>query len=113
MAYRIVAGIVAVLVSTAAAAQDKKVERAWKAKCASCHGVDGAGQTETGKQMGIGDMTTAAFQKDFTDQKIRERIENGVVREKNGKQQEMKAFREVLKPEEIDGLIAYVKALKK
>ena len=109
----IAAGIVAALVSTASSAQDKKIERVWKAKCSSCHGVDGTGQTETGKTMGIGDMTSAAFQKDLTDASMRERIENGVVREKNGKQQEMKAFREVLKPEEIDGLIAWVKALKK
>jgi cytochrome c553 len=41
---------------------DKKLERAWKAKCASCHGQAGKGDTEKGQQMKIADMTTAEFQ---------------------------------------------------
>ena len=106
--------VIAVLLAAAPAlAQDKKTERLWKMKCASCHGVDGAGKTETGAAMGIGDMTSAAFLKDLTDDKMRATIENGFTRKKNGKEQEMKAFKESLKPEEIDGLVGWVKALRK
>jgi cytochrome c len=42
---------------------DKKIERTWKAKCAACHGADGKGQTEQGKQLGILDYTAPAWQK--------------------------------------------------
>jgi len=40
-----------------------KTERTWQAKCASCHGDDGKGQTAKGKEMGVRDMTTAEYQK--------------------------------------------------
>ena len=101
-----------VLISLPAMADvDKKVERLWKAKCASCHGADGKGQTETGKTMGMGDMTNAAFFKDLTDEKIRATISEGFNRTKNGKQKEMKAFKESLEAEQIDGLVAWVKSL--
>src|SRR3954465_4773377 len=36
---------------------DPKAARAWKAKCASCHGADGAGQTDQGKKLKVDDMT--------------------------------------------------------
>ena len=52
------------LLSATALAQevDKKAERAWKAKCASCHGQTGKGDTDKGKELKIVDMTTPAFQ---------------------------------------------------
>ena len=60
-----------------ASAADKKTERLWKSKCASCHGADGKGDTDQGKEMGIGDVTTAAWQKQFTDQQIKDVIAKG------------------------------------
>ncbi len=102
----------AVAPSTASAA-DKKAERLWKSKCSSCHGIDGKGKTEMGAKMGIGDMTTAEFQKDLTDAKIKATIENGITREKNGKKQEMTSFKDDLSPEEITALVGWVKAFKK
>ncbi len=100
-------------VPATASAADKKIEKLWKTKCASCHGVDGKGETDTGKEMAVGDMTSAAFWKDLTDAKIKDTINAGLKREKNGKQQEMKPFKAALKPEEIDGLVEVVKGFKK
>jgi len=92
---------------------DKKTIRTWKAKCASCHGEDGKGATEQGKKMGVRDMTSAEFAKDATDAKMKDAITNGIKRTKDGKTQEMEPYKDKLKPEEIDNLVAYVKSLKK
>ncbi len=101
-------------VSVASAGEpDKKTVRTWKAKCASCHGNEGKGDTEKGKKMGIRDYTTAAFQSELTDAKMKEGIEKGVKREKDGKKQEMDPFKDKLKAEEIDALVAYIRAMKK
>lgn len=102
------------LVSAPASAEvDKKILRTWKAKCASCHGEDGKGATEQGKKMGVRDMTSAEFWKDLTDAKMKDAIANGIKQTKNGKAQEMEPYKDKIKPEDIDALIAYVKSLKK
>jgi cytochrome c6 len=109
----LIAALVAALIPLAARAEaDKKTERLWKAKCASCHGADGKADTEQGKNMAIGDFTAAAWQKGHTDAQIKVAINDGVKREKNGKQQEMDPFKEKLTPEQVDQLTAYVQSLK-
>lgn len=90
---------------------DKKTERTWKAKCASCHGADGKGQTEKGKQMKVSDMSTPAYQKKVTDEDIKKAINDGVNREKDGVKQEMDAYKDSLKPEQVDALVTYIRAL--
>ncbi len=106
--------LVGALVSAPASADvDKKILRTWKAKCASCHGEDGKGATDQGKKMGVRDMTSAEFWKDLNDAKMKDAITNGIKQTKNGKTQEMEPYKDKLKPEDIDGLIAYVKTLKK
>ncbi len=62
--------------------------------------------------MGVGDMTSATWQKEFTDDKMKTAIMDGFKREKNGKNQEMKGMKEKLKPEEVDALIAFIRTLK-
>lgn len=103
------------LVSAPAHAEvDKKILRTWKAKCASCHGEDGKGATEQGKKMSVRDLTAAETQKDLTDAKMKDVIANGIKQKsKDGKTQEMEPYKDKLKPEDIDGLVAYVKTLKK
>jgi len=97
----------------ASAEVDKKILRTWKAKCASCHGEDGKGATEQGKKMGVRDMTSGDFWKDLTDAKMKDAIANGLKQTKNGKVQEMEAYKEKIKPEDIDALVTYVKIFKK
>jgi mono/diheme cytochrome c family protein len=108
--------LMAILMAPAAAwadAPNPQIERTWKAKCASCHGADGKGQTEQGKKAAVGDMTSADWQKKFTDDQLKAAINDGLKRDKNGVKQEMEAYKGKLRPDQIDGLVAYVRGLKK
>jgi mono/diheme cytochrome c family protein len=113
---RLVASMMAasLLLSATAMAQvdPKKVERAWKAKCSSCHGAAGKADTEKGQQMKIVDMTTAEFQAKKDDE-LKKAILNGVKTEKGGVKKEMDPFKDDLTPEQVDGLISHVRAFKK
>ena len=88
---------------------DKKTERTWKAKCASCHGADGKAQTDSGKKAGIPDYTTADFQKSKTDAQLKEAIANGV----KGAKGEMEGYKDKLDGAQIDQLVAYIRSLAK
>jgi cytochrome c len=112
---RFVASIVGgslLLSGLALADVDKKTERLWKAKCASCHGQEGKGDTEKGQQMKIGDMTSAAYQAK-TDDELKTAILNGVHTEKGGAKQDMNGFKDDLTPDQVNALIAYIRTLKK
>lgn len=95
----------------AAGAPDKKTERLWKSKCASCHGADGKGDTEQGKKMKIGNMTTAGYQKSVTDDQLKNAILTGVKTEKDGVKKEMDGFKDDLTPEQVDALVQFIRAL--
>jgi mono/diheme cytochrome c family protein len=97
----------------AAQAADPQTERLWKSKCAGCHGPDGKGQTEQGKKMAVSDMTTAAWQAQFDDAKLKAAIADGLKRDKGGVHQEMDAYKTKLRPDQIDALVAYLRSLKK
>ena len=92
---------------------DKKTERTWKGKCASCHGADGKGQTDQGVKMGIADYSTPAWQKAHDDAGMKKAISGGVKLEKDGKKQEMDSYQDKLSPEQVDQLVAYVRTLAK
>lgn len=81
----------------------------WKAKCSTCHGVDGKGQTTMGKKLQVKDLTAADTWKDLTDAKIETAINEGIKRD--GKQV-MQPFKDKLKAEEIAALVAHVKSFK-
>lgn len=76
----------------------------FKAKCASCHGADGKGDTAIGKNMKVKDLSSDEVQKqsdaDFT-----------TVIEKGKKP--MPGYEGKLTKEQIDGLVKYVRSLKK
>jgi cytochrome c6 len=74
----------------------------FKTKCAACHGADGTGSA-MGKKMGAHDFTTDEVQK-MSDAELTDIIING----KN----KMPKYSS-LKPEEIKGLVAYIRTLKK
>jgi mono/diheme cytochrome c family protein len=85
-----------------------KTERTWQAKCASCHGDDGKGQTAKGKEMGVRDMTSADYQK-ASDADFQKAIEEGVDKTVDGKKQKMDPYKDKLKPEQIAELVKYIR----
>jgi mono/diheme cytochrome c family protein len=85
---------------------DKKTERTWKAKCASCHGGDGAGKTEQGAKLGVKDYQSADWQKSKTDDQIRAAIETGVP-------DKMDPYKDTLDAEQIGKLIELLRSFGK
>ncbi len=69
----------------------------YKSKCAMCHGADG-------KKAAGHDLSSAAVQKE-SDADL-----NAVIT--NGKPPKMPKYGDKLKPEEIQGLVAYIRTLK-
>jgi mono/diheme cytochrome c family protein len=83
----------------------------WAQKCAACHGKDGRGDTRMGKKLDIKDYTDAKVQSAFTDDKAVQTIKEGFKDDK-GKEL-MKGYKDAFSDDEIKGLVAYVRALKK
>jgi cytochrome c551 len=75
----------------------------YKAKCAMCHGADGAGQTPTGKSMKVGDLRSADVQK-MSDKDLTALITDG-----KGK---MPAYKGKLSAAEITALVGLIRKLK-
>jgi mono/diheme cytochrome c family protein len=73
--------------------------------CASCHGKDGRARTLKGKLKHARDFTDPTWQGRVGDERLFNSIMNG-----KGK---MPAFSKKLSEQEIDSLVAYVRALKK
>jgi cytochrome c6 len=90
------------VLSSSAQAQSAS-ETLYKSKCAMCHGADGAGSA-TGKTMGAHDFTTAEVQ-GMSDAELSTIITNGKNR--------MPAYGKSLKADDIKGLVAYIRTLKK
>jgi mono/diheme cytochrome c family protein len=109
---RLVFLFAAVALSSSSFSADKKIERLWKAKCASCHGKEGKGDTEKGQKMKVPDFTSAEFQQKKSDEDIKKQITNGVKTEKDGIKKEMDAFGEEIKGETLDQVVAYIRGLK-
>ncbi|EPX60484.1 cytochrome c family protein [Cystobacter fuscus DSM 2262] len=96
------------LAATAAQAQEDTVAETWTAKCKSCHGPDGKGQTQMGKKEAIQDLSLPSWQKSWTDARIRE-----VIAEGSRDNKKMKAYKDKLTPQQIDALVAYVRGFQK
>jgi cytochrome c6 len=76
----------------------------YKAKCASCHGPDGAGATAIGKAMKVRDLRSAEVQKQ-SDTDLQKVISDG-----KGK---MPAYKDKLSVADISSLVAYIRGLAK
>ncbi len=76
----------------------------FKAKCAACHGANGAGDTTMGKNLKIRDLGSADVQKQ-SDAELDTAIAKG-----KGK---MPAYDGKLTKEQIEGLVKYIRTLKK
>lgn len=96
-----------VALSLATSAQAEDVADVWKAKCKSCHGEDGKAKTKMGEKEKIADLSLPEWQKNHSDEKIRDVIAHGS--KDNAK---MKAFKDKLTPEQIDALVKYVRGLQ-
>ncbi|MGA9981080.1 MAG: cytochrome c [Candidatus Sulfotelmatobacter sp.] len=92
----------AAVLSLSLPARAQSASDLFKSKCAACHGADGTGSA-MGKKMGAHDFTTAEVQ-GMTDAQLTDTITNG----KN----KMPKYGS-LKPEDIKGLVAYIRTLKK
>jgi cytochrome c6 len=89
--------------SSTARAQDE-TEKVYKAKCAVCHGPDGSSETPTAKKLGAKDLRSPEVQGQSDAQ-----LEEAITKGKN----KMPAYAGKLKPEEIKGLVAYIRELAK
>jgi cytochrome c6 len=75
----------------------------YKAKCASCHGPDGKGETAVGKSMKLKSLGAADVQK-TSDADLTKVIADG-----KGK---MPAYKTKLSADEIKALVTYIRTLK-
>ena len=98
-----VAGFGFVAATSARAAEAKEN---WGRSCAVCHGGDGKGKASLHTK----DYTGAAAQGEVTDEAAFKAIKEGF---KPAKGPAMKAFGDKLSDDEIRGLVAYVRGLKK
>jgi mono/diheme cytochrome c family protein len=92
----------AVVLSLPLSVHGQDASTLFKSKCAACHGADGSGSS-MGKKMGAHDFTSADVQK-MSDAELTDIITNG----KN----KMPKYAS-LTPEEVKGLVAYIRTLKK
>jgi cytochrome c553 len=101
---------VLLFLGSAYAAFAATAQTTWDDQCAKCHGADGKGETKMGKKLSIRDFTDAKVQADFTDEQAFKAIKEGLT-DKNGKTS-MKAI-EGLSDEDMKGMVAFVRTLKK
>ena len=94
----------AILAPAPAAAEDPA--KIFAKSCAPCHGKEGTPNAMFLKQ-GVRDFKDAAWQKSATDAQIQKSIREG----KKGTM--MASFEKQFSPEEIEGLVAYVRKLGK
>lgn len=92
----------AIWFSPKALAQQASASQLFSENCAVCHGLNGRGAV---KMPNIPDFTDPAFHKSRTDEQLIESVTNGKGL--------MTPFGDVLKPEEIRSLVAYVRSFSK
>jgi mono/diheme cytochrome c family protein len=99
-----IAGLtLAVVLGSGPAKGDDKSASLYKAKCAVCHGPSGKGDSPAGKSMGA---------ESFSDPKVAGKSDvqwKDVIEKGKNK---MPAYGKSLKPDEIQGLVAYIRSLK-
>jgi mono/diheme cytochrome c family protein len=99
-----VCALAAAVMLCAPAKADEKSAALYKQKCAACHGVDGKGETATGKAMKVHSFADPEVAK-MSDDELAGAIEKG-----KGK---MPAYGKSLKPDEIKAIVTYVRSLAK
>jgi cytochrome c6 len=99
----VLTALAVVLFISAPAFAQGAAEATYKAKCASCHAADGSGSA-VGKKMGTHDFGGAEVQK-MSDAELSDITAKG----KN----KMPGYEKTLKADDVKGLVAYIRTLKK
>jgi len=94
---------IAFAMSVSAFAADATAD-VYKSKCASCHGADGKGDTPAGKNMKVKDLASEDVQKQ-SDADLAGVIEKG--------KKPMPGYEGKLTKDQIDGLVKWIRSLKK
>jgi len=95
--------LAAVVFLSAPVKADNTAEATYKAKCASCHGPDGKGETSMGKMMKAGDFASPDVQK-MSDADLTDATAKG-----KGKMPPFKA----LTADQVKDLVGYIRAFGK
>lgn len=98
-----------VLALAAPAAADEATVKLFKAQCATCHGLDGKGQTTAGKKVGVKSWADPKTLKALSDAEVDKAIRTG----KNGDdgKELMPSFAK-LSDEKIKALAAYIRTFQ-
>lgn len=92
-----------------ALAQDATTVKLFKAQCATCHGVDGRGQTTAGKKVGTKDWADPKVLKAMSDDDVMKAIHTG---KKGDDGKELMPSFAKLGDDKIKALIAYIRTLQ-
>lgn len=84
---------------------DKSAREIYAQNCARCHGADGRGDTESGREKDVPDIADKGLQQRWSDKRIAAKIAGGG----DG----MPAFGKKLSAAQIQTLVRYVRALGK
>ncbi|HYG24094.1 MAG TPA: cytochrome c [Verrucomicrobiae bacterium] len=103
----LIAGLLCVSLLNSSAADGKEV---WTKSCAKCHGAEGKGETKMGQKLGVKDYSSASVQDALTDAAAVKAVKEGFA-DKDGKVV-MKPS-EGLSDDEVKGVVAYLRTLKK
>lgn len=98
-----VAVLVVVMAFTVPARAQDTPEALYKAKCAMCHGPDGAGSA-VGKKMGV---------KDFKDPDIVKASDASLIKDTKEGKGKMPKFEGKLSDEQIKDVVKYIRTLQK
>jgi cbb3-type cytochrome c oxidase subunit III len=87
------------------ASQAERGRAVYEAKCARCHGSDGAGRTRMAEIVEPPDMTDPAWQRQRSNARMIASVTNGLG--------QMPAFKKKLTRQEIAAAVAYVRTLRR
>lgn len=86
-----------------------EVKNLFKGTCKKCHDWDGKAQTAMGKKFKIVDFTTAEYQQNTTDERIKKTILEGYQDPEDPKRK-MKAFKGQVSEEQAAELVKVIRA---
>lgn len=97
----------ATLLAGAVAASGATPSENWENSCASCHGLEGKGDTRQGKRLKLKDYTDKASLAGISDEELIRIVSEGVV--VDGKQRK-KGYKDELTPQEIAELVKLIRS---